>query len=189
MKKQLTIILILLLSGINISAQENQKPFQLALINPVQIVAQDLSVHGFRFNFLYGENENVVGFDMGLVNQTNGYQTGAQLGVVSTNKGDFEGFRMNVVNIGEGKMDGCALAVVNVQHGKQLKGAMIGVVNVTNPPVEEQDDRRKIKRKGTQIGLVNVTESLRGVQIGLININKSARIKFCPFILISKKVS
>jgi hypothetical protein len=214
MKKQIAIIILLISSTLSLSAQEKHKPFQIALYNPVQIVSQEISVHGFRWNVLYGENENMVGFDMGIVNKTNGLQRGAQIGIVSITKGDFEGFRMGVVNIGEGNMNGYTRGmvnliggegngwasggvnvlddnftglisgVVNVQYAKQLKGAMIGVVNVINEPKEEIKDGKKIKRKGTQIGLVNITESMKGVQIGLININKSAKIKFFPFILI-----
>ena len=217
MKKQIAIIILLISSVLSISAQEENKPFQIALYNPVQIVAQDISVHGFRWNVLYGENEDMVGFDIGIVNKTNGLQRGAQMGVVNTTKGNFDGFRMGVVNISEGHMNGYTRGVVNliegegngwasggvnvlddnfnglisgmvnVQYAKQIKGAMIGLVNVINEPKEETRDGKNVKRKGTQIGLVNVTKSLRGVQIGLININKSAKIKFFPFILISKK--
>lgn len=217
MNKQIAIIILLISSVLSISAQEEHKPFQIALYNPVQIVSQDMSVHGFRWNVLYGENEDMVGFDMGIVNKTNGLQRGAQMGIVNTTKGKFDGFRMGVVNTSKGHMNGYTLGavnliegegngwanggvnvldgnfnglisgMVNVQYAKQIKGAMIGFVNVINEPKEEIRDGKNVKRKGTQIGLVNVTKSMRGVQIGLININKSAKIKFFPFILISKK--
>ena len=216
MKNLLAVFALFFGLVISLWSQDDHKPFQLALFNPVQIVHQDLSVHGFRLDILYGENKDMVGFDIGIVNKTNGIQRGAQLGIVSITEGEFNGFRANIVNIGNGPMNGYASGTVNViaggngwingyvnvigdnytgllsgmvnlQQAKQFKGAMIGLVNVIEPPKEEVKDGKKKKRKGTQIGLVNVTESMKGVQIGLVNINKNARIKFCPFILISKK--
>ena len=214
MKKQLIIIFALLSTSFSF-AQEGHKPIQIALFNPVQVVNQDLSVHGFRLDILYGENQDMVGFDVGIVNKTNGIQRGAQVGIVSITEGEFNGFRANFVNIGGGQMNGYAngtvnvigggngwingyvnilednytgllTGIVNVQSAKQFKGAMLGLVNVVESHKEVKNGKKR-KRKGTQIGLVNITESMKGVQIGLVNINKNARVKFCPFILISKK--
>jgi hypothetical protein len=112
----------------------------------------------------------------------NGYAN-AFVNVIGGGNGYISGY----VNIIEDNYTGLLTGMVNVQHAKQFKGAMIGFVNVAEDPKEEVKDGKRKKRKGTQIGLVNVTESMRGVQIGLVNINKNARVKFCPFILISKK--
>jgi hypothetical protein len=91
------------------------------------------------------------------------------------------------VNIIEGDVKGLVTGAVNIQHGDQLKGAMLGFVNIADEPKDESKSKKKSKRKGTQIGLVNIAKSLKGVQIGLINVNKSAKIKVFPFILISRK--
>lgn len=217
MKNKIAFSLILSVAFLCMQAQETRKPFQLALYNPVQIVPQDQSVHGFRFNFLYGENTNMVGFDMGLVNITRGYQHGAQFGMVNIADQEFNGARFGFVNINGGQLTGYCRGIVNIidggatgwisgwvnildgdikglltgpvniQHGRQFKGAMIGWVNITEDLAEDNKEMKKSKRKGVQFGLVNIAKSLKGVQIGLVNVNKSARIKVFPFLLISKK--
>ena len=48
------------------------RPATLALFNPIQIFPESDSIEYFRWNFLYGVNDNVRGLDIGLVNQTTG---------------------------------------------------------------------------------------------------------------------
>ncbi len=217
MKKTfLTTALAILISTLSYSQSDNH-PFQLALWNTVQIVPQELSVQGFRWNIIYGVNENVNGFDMGIVNKTNGYQKGAQLGIwnetefeftgaragfVNFSGGEFKGYEHGFVNIldNDGKgwvagginvvnddFNGLLSGMFNIQFADKTKGAHIGFVNIIKDTKKPKSENKVKERQGTQIGIVNITESLKGVQIGLINVNKSARIKFFPFILISKK--
>ena len=217
MKKTFLIVVILMLSATISFSQSDHKPFQISLWNPVQIVPQEISVHGFRWNVIYGENENMNGFDMGIVNKTNGYQKGAQFGIWNETEYEFTGFRAGFVNFSGGEFKGfergfvnildndgkgwaaggvnvvnddfagLLSGVFNIQFADKMQGAHIGVVNIIKESKKPEGEDKTTERKGTQIGIVNVTESLKGVQIGLINVNKSARIKFFPFILISKK--
>lgn len=217
MKKTFLITgIAILITTLSYSQSDNQ-PFQLALWNTVQIVPPELSVQGFRLNLLYGENENMTGFDMGIVNKTNGYQKGAQFGILNKTAYEFTGFRSGFVNFSGGEFKGYEVGFVNqlendgngwaagavnivnddfkgllsgicnIQFADKMEGLHLGVVNLLKKSKKSEDKNDTAERKGTQIGIVNVTESLNGVQIGLINVNKSARIKFFPFILISKK--
>lgn len=217
MKKSFLITGIAILITTLSYGQSVHQPFQLALWNTVQIVPQELSVQGFRWNIIYGINENVNGFDMGIVNKTNGYQKGAQFGILNQTVFEFSGFRSGIVNFSGGEFKGFETGIVNqlesdgngwvagcvnivnddfkgllsgicnIQYADKMEGAHIGIVNLIRGSKKSQGEEKTENRKGTQIGVVNVTESLDGVQIGLINVNKSARIKFFPFILVSKK--
>ena len=217
MKKSFLTTVIAILTSTILFGQSDHKPFQIALWNTVQIIPQEISVHGFRWNVIYGENENVNGFDMGIVNKTNGYQKGAQLGIWNDTEYEFTGFRAGFVNFSGGEFKGYERGLVNVldnegkgwvsggvnvvndnfsgllsgifniQFADKMSGAHVGAVNIIKESKKPKSETDTIERKGTQIGIVNITESLKGVQIGLINVNKSARIKFFPFILISKK--
>lgn len=216
MKKSFLISGIVILISTLSYSQSDHKPFQLSLWNTVQIVPQELSVHGFRLS-LFGENENMNGFDMGIVNKTNGSQKGAQFGIWNQTEYEFTGFRAGFVNFSGGEFKGFERGFVNVldnngkgwvaggvnvanddfsgllsgifniQFADKMNGALIGAVNIIKESKKPSEENKNAERKGTQIGIVNITESLKGVQIGLINVNKSAKIKFFPFILVSKK--
>ena len=89
-----TIVLAVMLVAIfNSSTIAQEKPIQLSLFTPVQIVPEDQSVKGFRFNLIYGKNAAVTGLDIGLVNMTSSLQTGVQWGGVSMTYGGFVGWQ------------------------------------------------------------------------------------------------
>jgi hypothetical protein len=130
-----SVILVLNFNS-NIFAQE--KPIQLSLFNPVQIVPEDQSVKGFRFNLLYGKNAAMTGLDIGLVNMSTSLQQGVQLGAVSITNGGFVGWQNNFVSISKGNSTGLQWSSVNY-HGLQLavvnyaatmNGIQVGLINI-----------------------------------------------------------
>lgn len=143
-KFMLTVIVAIALLFVSASAQtKDTKPFQLALIAPIQVFSQDYSVTGIRINLIYGSNTSVTGLDWGLVNRTTGDGSmGAQVGLVGLANSDYSGYQGNFVNVVEGNMQGLQWGFVNYAH----------------------------YANGFQFGLVNYAATMKGLQIGLVNI-------------------
>ena len=135
-----TIIIIISIISVT-SAQE--KPIQLSLFNPIQIVPENQSVSGLRFNLIYGKNTNVTGLDLGLVNQSTGLQNGVQWGGVNLTDGGVTGWQAGFVNISKGSSVGLQTGAVNYHQGHF---------------------------NGLQFSIVNYAATLKGLQLGIINI-------------------
>lgn len=119
---------------------------QFAFFHPVQVFPETDSIRAFRFNMLYGVNNDVNGLDIGMVNRVTGNLSGVQFGVFNWVEGDAEVWQSAVVNLTEGN----------------FLGFQSGIFN-----------RTKKQCKGAQLGIVNMTGSLNGLQIGVLNINES----------------
>ena len=155
----ITVMISITLFNSEIIAQE--KPIQLSLFNPVQIVPEDQSVKGFRFNLIYGKNAAVTGLDIGLVNITTALETGIQLGLVSVTDGGFVGWQANFASISKGDSKGVQWSSVNYHEGHF---------------------------HGLQVAFVNYTDTMKGIQLGLINIiNKGGFLPIFPFFNFSFK--
>ena len=136
-------ILALVLVAQPLLAQE--KPIQLSLFAPVQIVPADQAVAGVRLSLLYGKNTYVSGLDWGLVNHsTSGMSKGVQFGLVGIVDEDFTGWQNTVVNITQ----------------RNFEGFQWGIVNYAG------------HANGFQLGIVNYAVTMHGLQIGLVNIIK-----------------
>ena len=137
------VILTIVLMTQPVLAQE--KPIQLSLFSPIQLVPEDDAISGVRLSLLYGRNKYVSGLDWGLVSHsTSGRSVGVQFGGVGLVEADFMGWQSNVVNITEGNFEGFQWGVVNYAG----------------------------HASGFQLGLVNYAASMKGLQIGLVNIIK-----------------
>lgn len=137
------IILTFIFAVQPVLAQE--KPIQLSLFSPVQIVPEKDAISGVRLSLLYGKNANVSGLDWGLVNHcTSGISKGVQIGLVGLIDADFIGFQGTAVNITK----------------RNFEGFQWGIVNYAG------------HANGFQLGLVNYAVSMKGLQIGLVNIIK-----------------
>jgi len=137
-----TVILTFLV--ISTALQAQQKPIQISLFNPVQLVNEDKEIVGFRLNLIYGRNTSVTGLDLGLVNRTtSGTSKGVQFGFVGFNDSDFIGFQHSFVSVNKGNTKGLQLGMVN--YATQMTGVQIGLVNYCTH-----------MKKGLQIGLVNI---------------------------------
>jgi hypothetical protein len=120
-----------------------EKPINLSLFTPIQIFDESETISGFRFNFLYGRQAVMSGFDLGLVNHV---------------KREFLGVQWGFVNIVEGNSIAWQAGFVNYNKGKFL-GAQTGAVNYAGTMT------------GLQFGFVNWAGTMqRGLQIGLANI-------------------
>ena len=137
------LIVALILLSQPIKAEE--KPIQLSLFAPVQIISEENAISGVRLSLLYGKNTSVTGFDWGLVNHsTLGMSEGVQFGLVGLVDANFTGWQNTGVNITKGEFEGFQWGIVNYA----------GHAN------------------GFQLGLVNYAVSMKGLQIGLVNIIK-----------------
>ncbi len=136
-------ILALVLLAQPLLAQE--KPIQLSLFAPVQLISEDEAIAGIRLSLLYGKNKYVSGLDWGLVNHsTEGRSVGVQFGFVGLNDADFMGWQNTAVNLTKGNFEGFQWGIVNYAG----------------------------HASGFQLGLVNYAVTMRGLQIGLVNIIK-----------------
>ena len=133
-------IMILFTSFATGAAQD--KPIQLALINPVQLFPENYSISGLRLSLIYGRNANMTGFDWGLITKTTGNFKGIQWGLVGMVDNDFTGWQYNLVSLTNGKFTGLQMGFyssANHVHGLQfsfinnagtMKGIQLGLINI-----------------------------------------------------------
>lgn len=137
------VVLALILVAQPIMATE--KPIQLSLFSPIQLVPEDEAISGVRLGLLYGRNKYVTGLDWGLVmHSTSGTSKGAQFGFVGYVEADFTGWQNTAFNVTKGNFEGFQWGIVNYAG----------------------------HASGFQLGLVNYAGSMKGLQIGLVNIIK-----------------
>ena len=174
MSKRCLLALIVVCAGAVFPARalaQQERPFQLALFNPVQIRPEDDGITILRLSLLYGKNTYVKGLDLGLVNHTtSGTTKGWQLGVVGYNEGEFVGWQDNYVNVTEGRFLGLQSGIFNSAAGGE--GVQLGGVNVSGA-----------RFSGLQFSFVNIADDLYGIQLGLVNIIKSKEsLPFLPIV-------
>lgn len=150
-------------------ARASDKPIQLALFDPAQMVRNDQAVTGLRVDVIYGKNAKMTGLEIGIVNHTTGEQSGFTYGAVSYVEGAFTGWQDNVVNIADARFLGLQSGAFN--QSKDGHGVQFGFVNVTD------------RMSGLQVGIVNYTKVMeKGLQIGVGNIITEGGIPFLPIV-------
>lgn len=136
-----------------------------------------------RIDLLYGENRDIWGLDLGLVNIVTREMLGSQIGLANINLGEMAGVQIGIDNI-IGNMPalassslknatayGLQLGALNVVYpDRMIIGAQVGLINVAD------------KMQGLQIGIINCANDLTGVQIGLLNYNEAAEFYMAPII-------
>ena len=136
-------------------------PFQLALLNPLQIFSPETPVRGLRINVLSGEQESVWGLDVGLAQRTTSDMRGLQLGLVNLNK-DFWGVQQGLVNWSDGDFSGIQSSYIASRVGGNFTGLQMGIfANVVGGSLD-----------GVQLSPISwnvISGSLNGVQLGGIN--------------------
>ncbi|MBW2465196.1 MAG: hypothetical protein JRH11_26340 [Deltaproteobacteria bacterium] len=160
------------LSAFLLAAPSNasaQKPVNLSVFNPIQIVPESESVSGLRLSLFHARNADVVGFDwvwLGF-HQTTGNFTGVAFVGLAVNMvdGTMTGWQATLGNFANGGMTGAQTGVLN-WNGGQSTGMQWGVVNIAD------------EFTGLQLGLVNYTRRMKGVQIGLANIITEGPLPF-----------
>lgn len=194
------VVMVLLVSLTVVNAQE-VKPFQLALVPDVQIVRPADSVSGFRLS-IYGENQDVTGVDLGIVNLTKGNFKGFGLDVISMIDGDAEGLMWNWLGYGrvsgdvtgwhhafvfsylQGETKGVQTSLV-ARNRSDFTGVQLGAYTETGAHiggVQAGIVNRASSVKGLQLGLLNMTDDMYGIQIGLVNYIKTG---YLPFFVIA----
>jgi len=155
------LLAIAILAGVAVDSglAEDTAAFQLALINPVQLRDESLSILVLRLNLIYGKNVSVHGLDLGLINHsTGGTSLGLQYGLVGYVEGSFVGWQNNVIDIVKERFTGLQSGLYN-QIG-QGEAVQYGGLNVAN------------SMSGLQLGLINYTRTMYGLQLGILNIIK-----------------
>ncbi|MEK7668171.1 MAG: hypothetical protein AAB409_05935 [Gemmatimonadota bacterium] len=151
-------IVFALAAALPLAAQE--KPVQLALFTPIQLVPESQGVSVVRLSLLYSVNRSVKYVDLGVVNVTSGgASSGVQWAFVAINQGSFTGWQAgNLAAVTRGAFLG--LQVGPFTSAQQGEGVQVGIVNTA------------ASWNGLQFGLVNYAQRLHGVQIGVVNIIK-----------------
>jgi hypothetical protein len=140
-----------------LAAQE--KPIQLSLFTPVQIVPENQGVTAVRLNLIYSVNRSVRYVDLGLVNMTSGGpSSGVQWAAVAINKGAFTGWQSGFAAVTQARFEGLQTGVF--ASAREGQGLQWGGVNMSD------------NWKGLQLGVVNYAKRTSGVQVGLVNIIK-----------------
>ncbi|MFH0839825.1 MAG: hypothetical protein V1883_02275 [Candidatus Omnitrophota bacterium] len=189
-------ILFLIMSGIIIMpcfAAAEEKPLQLAVFNPVQLVPEEDSIKGVRLSLFYTVNEDVTGLsfawigvnratgdvrgiEWGLGNLVEGDCYGWQAGVVNYVRERFVGLQYGIANIAQGDLTGVQWGIVNWTEGF-MHGAQCGVVNISKSESCGIDlgvvNYNEGSFKGLQGGFVNYSAEMHGLQLGLVNYTKS----------------
>ena len=125
----------------NVMAESPTKPIQISLWPTIQMHDSETSIKGFRFNLLYGVNQDVSGIDIGPINRV---------------KGNMKGLHCGLVNLVGGDLSGCQVGIAN--SAQKTKGIQCGLIN------------HAVSMTGIQIGLAyNTADTLRGLQVGLFN--------------------
>ena len=149
--------------------------FQFGFWAPdLQLVDATEDVRGLRLDIVYGENRNVSGADLGVVNSTTGDFTGFgwALGanlvdgeavgvqwswIYSHTEGEFTGWQSGLVaRISGADSSGFQSGWINLAEA-DFKGLQLGLFN------------KAAHARGVQLGFVNWADQLDGLQIGLVN--------------------
>lgn len=165
MKALSTLAAVVFAVAVAMPLAAQDKPIQLALVNPVQLVPEGQGISVVRLNLIYSVNRSVNGLDVGLVNVTSdGASSGVQWAVASVNRGAFTGWQggfggiVGVAAITEGPFVGLQSAWYT--SARQGRGVQLGLLNTA------------ANWNGLQLGLLNMAQQLHGVQIGVVNIIK-----------------
>ncbi len=144
-----------------LSPAKAEAVFQFGFFAPnLQLVDATEDVRGLRINFVYGENADVSGADLGIVNRTTGdfagfgWAPGANLV-----EGSAAGVQWSwLYSHTEGEFTGWQSGLVSRIGGADSSGLQSGWVNLN-----------EIDFTGVQIGLFNKADTLKGLQLGFIN--------------------
>lgn len=135
--------------------------FQFGFWAPdLQLVDANEDVRGLRIDIVYGENANVSGVDLGIVNSTTGdfagfgWAPGANLV-----GGDAVGVQWSwIYSHTVGEFTGWQSALIAHIEGAGSKGLQTGLITLN-----ENDFT------GVQLGFFNKSNTLKGLQLGFVN--------------------
>jgi hypothetical protein len=76
-----------------------EKPFQIGIINPLQLQSEGESIKGLKLNLVHSANSNMTGLDIGFVSQINSSFTGIQWNFINFNQGNSTGIQLGTVTL------------------------------------------------------------------------------------------
>jgi hypothetical protein len=164
-------VMILSVAGaVPAMAEPPRSAFQLSFVDPLQVIAQERSIAGFRFSLLRGANRDMIGVDLsGMATVTDGSLRGLQISVANKVDGAVTGLQIAAfMNAVQGELRGVQISAVTSEAGGGA-GAQIA-------PIYAETG----KMRGFQFGIVTRAEELVGLQIGLLNFNRKGFLPVFP---------
>ena len=169
MKKLITALSILCAS-FALQAAYSDYYVMLSVCSPGQIPIAKSSIDGVRLHLIYGDVQNLNGFDFGIgCGRVREHMNGLQIGGGNVVGTDLAGAQIGFVNLVDSDMAGFQLSLWNDARANG-DGFQLGVCNTAG------------SFAGLQLGLVNWADEMAGVQIGLLNFIDDERLFVFPFV-------
>ncbi len=151
---------------------------------------EDESVNGMRLSFLWGNNQETSGFDLGLfsVSQTQTRSGLALIGGVSRVTGNTDGAaNFSFMNYHSGRDQGLNAAFINMVNNTE-DAFNLGFVQIAQGRTSVDLGGLNIsKQSDVQIGFINITDQIDGFQFGFINMAENGFFKFFPIFNYAKQ--
>ena len=128
----------------------------LSVFHPGQIPIATTSLDGIRINLIYGECQNLNGFDFGISGRVRERMNGFQLAGCNLIGTDANGVQFAFANYVESDFAGFQLGLWNCIGGMG-SGFQLGVWN------------EALKFSGFEMGIVNWSGAVNGFQLGIVN--------------------
>ena len=144
---------------------------------------KDPNVHGARFVLLYGVNQSVHGFDLGMMSFSesvtqSGFSANMGLSKVSGQSG---GLALSLINIHGGHDTGMNAAFVNIVEAMD-HGINVSFLNITKGFSNVDLGGLSMSEKSDiQLGFVNFTREIGSLQIGFLNFAGNGFFPVFPF--------
>ena len=170
MKKLITALSILCAS-FALQAAYSDYYVMFSVCAPGQIPIAKSSINGVRLHLIYGDVQNLNGFDFGIgCGRVREHMNGLQIGGGNVVGTDIAGAQLGFVNLADGDMAGFQFSLWNDVRANGA-GFQLGVCNTAGD------------FDGLQLGLVNWANSMTGLQIGLLNFIDDDRFLYVfPFV-------
>ena len=143
----------------------------LSVCAPGQSPIAKSSIDGVRLHLIYGDVQNLNGFDFGICCcRVREHMNGLQIGGGNVVGTDVAGAQLGFVNLADGDLAGFQFSLWNDVRADG-DGFQLGVCNTAGD------------FDGLQLGLVNWANTMTGVQIGLLNFIDDDRFLYVfPFV-------
>lgn len=150
----------------------------------------DPNVNGFRFTLIYGENDRMSGFDMGILSLAESKELSGMAMVLGLHRltGDMDGgAAFSLVNLHSGNDVGFNAAFVNKVNNAE--GAVgLGFVNIAaGATLVDIGGLNLAKQSTVQVGFVNIATKLEGFQLGILNIAENGFLPVFPIFNFPKR--
>jgi hypothetical protein len=177
MKRLIICALVLLFA----SAASAETAFQFTTI--AVRAPDDPDVNGMRFSLLHGKNQNMRGFDFGLISLSESTTLSGLAMVFGLNRlnGNMDGgAAISLINVHTGSDRGLNAAFVN-RVNEAPSAVDLGFVNIADGETMADVGGLNVSDSSTvQLGFLNVTRKIKGAQIGFLNIAENGFLPVFP---------